>query len=67
VPGVNLLGNFTGTRIVNLRGYTNSLSTQGGLRGQLDTGPLRHQFVVSASALKFSNSSEFGFVGPYIN
>jgi len=63
--GVNLLGNFTGTRIVNLRGYTNSLSTQGGLRGELDTGPLRHKFVVSASALKFSQSSEFGSIGPY--
>ena len=60
-PSVNLLGNFTGPRIVNLRGYTNTLSTQGGIRGQLDTGPLRHQFVLSASALKLSQSSEFGF------
>jgi iron complex outermembrane receptor protein len=33
--GVNLLGNYSGARIVNLRGYTNSLSTQGGIRGQL--------------------------------
>lgn len=64
-PSVNLLGNFTGPRIVNLRGYTNTLSTQGGIRGQLDTGPLRHQFVLSASALKFSQSSEFGFSGSY--
>ncbi|NUJ80623.1 TonB-dependent siderophore receptor [Methylocystis sp. FS] len=63
--GVNLLGNYSGARIVNLRGYTNSLSTQGGIRGQLDTGPLRHQFVLSASALKFSQSSEFGFISPY--
>ncbi|MFO1103171.1 MAG: TonB-dependent siderophore receptor [Methylocystis sp.] len=63
--GVNLLGNYSGNRIVNLRGYTSSLSTQGGIRGQLDTGPLRHQFVLSASALKFSQSSEFGFVSPY--
>lgn len=63
--GVNLLGNYSRARIVNLRGYTNSLSTQGGVRGQLDTGPLRHQFVLSASALKFSQSSEFGSVSPY--
>ncbi len=63
--GVNLLGNYSGNRIVNLRGYTNSLSTQGGIRGQLDTGPLRHQYVLSASALKLSQSSEFGFVSPY--
>jgi iron complex outermembrane receptor protein len=64
-PSVNLLGNFTGPRIVNLRGYTNTLSTQGGLRGVFDMGPLRHQFVVSAAALKFSQSSEFGFSGSY--
>ncbi|MBM3552326.1 MAG: TonB-dependent siderophore receptor [Alphaproteobacteria bacterium] len=63
--GVNLLGNYSGNRIVNLRGYTISLSTQGGIRGQVDTGPLRHQFVLSASALKLSQSSEFGFVSPY--
>ncbi|MBM3625573.1 MAG: TonB-dependent siderophore receptor, partial [Alphaproteobacteria bacterium] len=64
-PSVNMLGNYTGPRIVNLRGYTNTLSTQGGIRGQLDTGPLRHQFVLSASALKLSSSSEFGFSGSF--
>lgn len=63
--GVNLLGNYSRARIVNLRGYNKTLSTQGGIRGQLDTGPLRHQFVLSASALKLSSSSEFGAVSPY--
>ncbi|MEF3367606.1 TonB-dependent siderophore receptor, partial [Methylocystis sp. 9N] len=58
--GVNLLGNFRAPRVVNLRGYTNSLSSQGGIRSQFDTGPLKHQFVVSASALKFATASEFG-------
>ena len=31
----------------------------------MDTGPLHHQFVLSASALKLSSSSEFGAVTPY--
>jgi iron complex outermembrane receptor protein len=60
----DLLGNYRWS-IVNLRGYQNSLSSQGGLRGQFDTGPIRHQLVVSASSLSFTSGSKNSRSGLY--
>jgi iron complex outermembrane receptor protein len=60
----NPLGRYTWS-IVNLRGYQNSLSSQGGVRGQFDTGPLHHQLVVSASSLAFTGGSRNGRSGNY--
>lgn len=60
VRNVNMLGQYSGATISNLRGYQNTLSAQGGVRGAFDTAFLHHQFVVSASALKFAVGSEFG-------
>ncbi|OBS54191.1 TonB-dependent receptor [Methylosinus sp. 3S-1] len=51
--------------IVNLRGYQNTLSSQGGLRGQFDTGPLHHQLVVSASSLSFTAGTRNTRSGQY--
>jgi hypothetical protein len=51
--------------IVNLRGYQNSLSSQGGVRGQFDTGPLHHQLVVSASSLSFTAGTKNTRTGQY--
>jgi iron complex outermembrane receptor protein len=60
----NSLGTYKWS-VVNLRGYQNSLSSQGGLRGQFDTGPVHHQLVVSASSLSFTAGSRYGRSAQY--
>lgn len=51
-------GNFTG-QTTNRRGYTETMTTEGGLRGRFRTGEIGHEVVTSASYLEQDTGNAF--------
>ncbi len=51
-------GNFTG-QTTNRRGYTDTMTTEGGLRGRFKTGDVGHEVVASASYLEQDTGNAF--------
>lgn len=63
---VNVLGRYSGTSI-NLRGYTDTISAQGGLRATFRTFEIGHQISLSAANLESKTGSAFQRSPAYVS
>lgn len=63
---INPTGRYTG-QTTNLRGYTDTVSGQAGVRGRLQTWEVGHQLVLNATALNFKTGSAFQRSANYVS
>ena len=53
----NFNGSATNTRTLGVSQYYSILTAQAGIRGEVDTGPINHQFVLDASTLQMESGT----------